>query len=122
PGEHVRQSLEAAVRMIGEAGDVFLRIIRAEGVEQQKRVETALQIVGEDAGQPDARAVGRRLPGHLAFDLPRATDHGCWMGHRTRAASSNGRPGFRDCNRESAPYPRVPMKFDLSLRSGKNAA
>src|SRR5882724_12030239 len=74
--EHVRHSLEAAVRMIGEAGDVFLRIIRAEGVEQQKRVETALQIVGEDARELDTRAVGRSLPGHLAFDLSRATDRG----------------------------------------------
>src|SRR3989442_11584613 len=103
PGEHVRHSLEAAVRMIGEARDVFLRIVRAERVEQQERVETALQIVGEDTRQPDARAVGRRLPGHLAFDLPRATDHGCWMGHRTWAASSNERRGVRACNRERSP-------------------
>jgi len=103
PGEHVRDGLEAAVRMIGEAGDVFLRIVRAERVEQQERVQTALQIVGEDARQSHAGAVGRRLPGHLSLDLPRAADRECRMYHRMRTASSNGSRGLRACSREPSP-------------------
>src|SRR5438874_13075317 len=69
PGEHVRHSLEAAMRKIGEAGDVFLRIIRAEGVEQQKRVETAPQLLHENACHTDARARRRRLLAQLTFHL-----------------------------------------------------
>ena len=39
PGEHVGHGLEAAMRMIGEAGDVVVGVVGAELVEHQERIE-----------------------------------------------------------------------------------
>jgi hypothetical protein len=37
--EHVGDGLEAAVRMLGKAGNVFVRVFAAEVVEHEERVE-----------------------------------------------------------------------------------
>ena len=39
PGEHVRDRFDAAVRMPREPGEVILRVLVAEVIEQQKRIE-----------------------------------------------------------------------------------
>ena len=62
PGDHVGHGLEAAVRVVGKAADVVARVVGAEGVEHQERVEPVLQVVGQHAGQLDAGAVVRGLP------------------------------------------------------------
>ena len=38
-GEHVGDRLDAAVGMPGKAGEIFIGIVVAEVVEQQKRIE-----------------------------------------------------------------------------------
>src|SRR5207248_6065160 len=42
-GDHVRDGLEAAMRMVGEAADIVLRVVGTERIEHQKRIEPALQ-------------------------------------------------------------------------------
>jgi hypothetical protein len=74
--EHDRHGLEAAVRMVGKAADVVVGRIAAEGVEHQERVEPALQRLRQDAGQADARAVGRGLAADDALDAARAEGGG----------------------------------------------
>ena len=38
-GEHVSDGFDAAMRMPGEAGEIVLRVVVAEIVEQQERIE-----------------------------------------------------------------------------------
>ena len=69
--DHVRHRLEAAMRMVRKAADVVLRIVGAERVEHQERIEPALQRLRQHARELHARAVGRRLAGDHALDRAR---------------------------------------------------
>ena len=60
-GDHVRDRLEAAMRMVGKPADVVLRIVGAERVEHQERIEPALQRLRQHARELHAGAVRRRL-------------------------------------------------------------
>ena len=75
PGEHVGHGLEAAVRVVGEAGDVIVGRIAAERVEHQERVEPVLQVLRQHPGQLDTGAVAGGATGDQAFDAARC-DHG----------------------------------------------
>jgi len=57
-GKHVGHRLEAAVRMLGKAGEVVVRAVGAELVQQQERVEHVQAGLADDALELDARAVG----------------------------------------------------------------
>ncbi len=72
--EHVGHGLEAAVRMVGEAGDVVAGVVGAEGIEHQERVEPALQVLREHAGELDAGTVARGLAGDDPVDRARVVD------------------------------------------------
>ena len=45
-GKHVGDGLEAAMRMVRKAGDVVVRVVAAERVQHQERIEAALQFTG----------------------------------------------------------------------------
>ena len=62
-GEHVGDSLEAAVRVVREAADVVLRLVAAEGIEHQEGIEATLQILCQHTRQLDAVAVAVGWPG-----------------------------------------------------------
>jgi hypothetical protein len=55
--QHVGDGLEAAVGVIGEARDVILRVVAAECVQHQERVQAALQVSREDARKAHTSAV-----------------------------------------------------------------
>jgi hypothetical protein len=57
PGDHVGHGFETAVRVVGKAGDVVVGLVAAKGVEHQKRVEPALQVLGEHPGELDAGTI-----------------------------------------------------------------
>ncbi len=78
--DHVRHRLEAAVRMIGEAGQIVIRVIAAEGIEHQERIEPALQRLGQHAREPDARAVRGGVAGDDAFDAAGVFHAGLYEG------------------------------------------
>ena len=80
PGEHVGHGLEAAVRVVGETGDVVVGSVAAEGIEHQERVEPALQVLRQHARQLDAGAVAGGLAGDQAFDGAGLGDGWCsWL-------------------------------------------
>ena len=60
-GEHVGDGLEAAMRVLGEAADVVVRIVGQEFVEQQKGIEFRQGLAADDAEQPHAGTVGSGL-------------------------------------------------------------
>ncbi len=70
-GDHVRDRLEAAMRMVRKPADVILRIVGAERVEHEERIEPALQRLRQHARQLHARAVRRRLAGDQPLDRAR---------------------------------------------------
>ncbi|EWS60259.1 hypothetical protein Y695_04582 [Hydrogenophaga sp. T4] len=76
--DHVGDGLEAAVRVVGETGDVVVGVVAAEGIEHQERVEPALQVLREHAGEFHARAVGRGLPRDQPLDTAWLMDAGGW--------------------------------------------
>src|SRR5690606_27679224 len=93
--EHVGHGLEAAVRMARKPGQVVLRAIGAELVEQQERIEIRQLGTADDARQLDPGPVGRGRAADRAGDAG-VTDridgaHGpgpLWTGatmHRLRA-------------------------------------
>src|SRR5205807_7339387 len=69
-GEHIGHRLEPPVRVLGKAGEVVGRIVRAELVEQQERIELRQIRAADDAVQLDAGAVARR---HAANEAPHLT-------------------------------------------------
>ena len=60
-GEHVGDGLDAAMRMPREAGEVVVRVVVAEIVEQQERIELAGVAEPKRAAQLHARAFHGRL-------------------------------------------------------------
>ena len=66
--DHVGDGLEAAVRVVREAGDVVVGPVAAEGVEHQERVQPALQVLRQHAGELDARTVGGGYARHQPLD------------------------------------------------------
>nr|QBM06462.1 pirin [uncultured bacterium] len=56
-GQHVGDRLEAAVRMLGKAGDVIVGAVGTEFVQQQERVEHVQPGLADDAFQFHAGAV-----------------------------------------------------------------
>lgn len=64
--EHVRYRLEAAMRMVGEAGDVILGPVGAELIEQQESINLAEHQLADDANETYAGAVR----GWQAADAP----------------------------------------------------
>ena len=64
PGNHVGDGLKAAVRVVGKAGDVVVGLVAAKRIEHQKGVQPVLQVLGQHAGEFDARAVRGSLAGH----------------------------------------------------------
>ncbi len=61
PGQHVRDGLDAAVRMPRKARQIILRNVIAEIVEQQERIEVGGVAETERAAQMHARAFERGL-------------------------------------------------------------
>ena len=57
-GEHIGHRFKTAVRVVGEAPDIVIRIIVTKRVEHQKRIEPLLQILGQDARETHTRAIG----------------------------------------------------------------
>ncbi|MOA47752.1 hypothetical protein D3C78_1704180 [compost metagenome] len=68
PGQHVGHRLEAAVRMRRETGDVVARIVGAEFIQHQERVQPPLQVLRQYARQLDAGTVRSRHATDLLFD------------------------------------------------------
>ena len=66
--QHVGDRLEAAMRVIRKAGDVVFGLVRAELIEQQKRIEIRKLRLPDHARELHARPIGRRHPAHHAFD------------------------------------------------------
>ena len=58
PVEHVGDGLEAAMRMVGEAGEVVLGAVGAELVQHQERIEHVQLRRADHARQLDAGAIG----------------------------------------------------------------
>ena len=56
PGQHVGDRFDAAMRMPREPGEIVLRVLVAEIVEQQKRIELRRVAEAERTLQLDARA------------------------------------------------------------------
>src|SRR5690606_37565625 len=81
--EHVGDRLEAAVRVVGEAGQVVLGAVGAELVEQQEGIEVGQARAADDAGQLHPGAVGCGHAAHLAGDAGMAVGSG-----RVHAGSS----------------------------------
>ena len=77
-GQHVGDGLDAAVRVPGEAGEILVRPVVAEIVEQQERIEFGGVAKAKGAAQMNARALDGGLRGDDAFD------------------GSNGHGGFLD--------------------------
>jgi hypothetical protein len=69
--EHVGDGLEAAMRMLGEPGDVVLGFVRAEFIQQQERVEVRQSRLTDDTRQLDAGAVRRGLAAQGVDDRAR---------------------------------------------------
>ena len=61
PGEDVGDRLDAAVRVPGETGQVILRDVIAEVIEEEERVEVGRVAEAERAAQVHACAFERRL-------------------------------------------------------------
>src|SRR5262245_56739236 len=61
PGEHVRDRLDAAMRMPRKAGDVILGTLITKIIEEQERIEVGRVTKAEGALQLHARALQRRL-------------------------------------------------------------
>ena len=61
PGQNVSDRLDAAMRVPGESGQVILRHVVAEIVEQQKRVKIGGVAKAECAAQVHTRAFDRRF-------------------------------------------------------------
>ena len=74
PGDHVGHCLEAPVRMVGEAGDVVVGRVAAEGVEHQEGIESVLQGLRQHTRQLDAGAVGRGVADDQLLDRARLCD------------------------------------------------
>jgi hypothetical protein len=68
PGEPVSNRFEAAMGMVGKAGNVVVRIVAAEGIEHQERVKPPLQVAVQHAGEAHAGAVGCLFADHLSLD------------------------------------------------------
>ena len=60
-GQHISDSLDAAMRMPRKAGQVILRDVVAEIVQQQERIELGGVAETESAAQTHARAFQRRF-------------------------------------------------------------
>jgi len=66
-GEHVRDRLDAPMRMPREAGEIIVRVVVAKIVEQKKRIHFACVSKAKRPMQLDARAFERGLGGHDAL-------------------------------------------------------
>ena len=55
--EHVRDRLDASVRVPGKSRQVLIRILGAEEVEEEERIEEPRLAVGEEPNEPDSRPV-----------------------------------------------------------------
>src|SRR5207247_6288815 len=69
-GQDVGDGFNAAVGMPGKASEVFVRVVVAEVVEEQERVEFFRVAESEAAAQMDARAFERRTRLDDSFDGP----------------------------------------------------
>lgn len=76
PGNHVGDGFEAAVRVVGKAGTVVLRVVAGEVVQHEEGVEPTLQVVREHARELDAGTVTGGLAGDEALDPARGLDRG----------------------------------------------
>src|SRR3546814_10871188 len=74
PGQHVGDRLEAAMRMLGETGDVVVGTVGAELVQQQEWIEHVQPGLADDAFQLHAGTVGRVGAADAAGDV--AIAHG----------------------------------------------
>ena len=74
-GQHVGDRLDAAMRMPREPGEIFVRMVVAEVVEQQKRIEFRV------SPNPNARRSLTPAPSRVGFDwttcLTGRMDTGC---------------------------------------------
>ncbi len=89
--EHVGDGLEAAVRVLREAGEIVLGAVGAELVQQQERVEVGQCRPADDACQAHAGTIGRGLAAQRAHGpgiaVGSESGHGkrsCWL--RTKMA------------------------------------
>ena len=66
--DHVRDRLEAAMRMIREPGEVVLRLVGAELVEHQERIDPPQERRADDTRELHACAVARLHPAGALLD------------------------------------------------------
>ena len=72
--EHVGDGFKTTVRVIRKTGNVILRIVAAEGIKHQERIEPALQLLRQQTGQTDARPIGSGVAGHQRLDTTTALE------------------------------------------------
>src|SRR5579862_1410210 len=70
--DHIRDGLEASMRVIRKPADVILRVVGTERVEHQERIEPLLQILRKYARELHTGAVRRRLAGNHPLYWTRA--------------------------------------------------
>ena len=102
---HVGHRFKAAVRVVGKSADVVIRDVAAESVEEQERIEAALQRLAEQAGELDAGAVRGGFAGDLLFDLAGNLD----------AFFADAFFGQGRVHGQSLPFRRVPLRGPLPL-------
>jgi hypothetical protein len=71
--EHVGNRLDAAVRVPRESGEVVVRVLVAEVVQQEERIKVAGVAEAEGAAEPDARTLDRGFA--LDDSLDRSDGH-----------------------------------------------
>ena len=76
PGNHVGHGFEAPMRVIREAAQVIARVVAAEGVEHEIRIEPLLQRLMQHAGQLDAVAIAGRYTGDDVVERARLAHGG----------------------------------------------
>jgi hypothetical protein len=88
PGEHVGDRFEAAMRVVGKTGEIVLRPVRLEFVEQQEGIDHPQLLGAEHAGQADAGAVRGRLAAERTLEAaPLESPVLSFIGHRRHSVS-----------------------------------
>jgi hypothetical protein len=67
--QHIGHGFEAAMGMVGKARDIGCGVIRAEGIQHQKRVEVRQHGLADHAAELDAGAVARGHAGSAPYNF-----------------------------------------------------
>jgi hypothetical protein len=95
-GQHVGDRFKAAVRVVGEAGDVIVGLLRTEIVQHQERVEATLQGLGQHAVDLHASAIHHGLAADNPFHCAGLCDvvHIFLLDQASRAATRASAAAF----------------------------